>query len=154
MVAPAFTIDEYLAIVSGAGDETPPRARVNTPYKTNYQEDTGEFFAFFKAYLVKDIEYTIFFESSVTLEDFVVDHTPLYYWTPTAWAAAGSVFDSGDPQQSYLDETDEDVAPYSDPYDYKLNEETPRSFYGGRRYKFTPTETGYHIFGSFFETPE
>jgi len=149
MVAPAFTIDEYLAIVSGAGDETPPRARVNTPYKTNYQEDTGEFFAFFKAYLVKDVEYTIFIESSYTLEDFEDEHTPLYYWTPTAWAAAGSQFDSGDPQQSYLDISDEDVAPFSEPYDYVLNEEDGGEWYGGRRYKFTPTETGDHIFGSY-----
>ena len=143
MAAPAFTIDEYKAITAGAtADTTAPEVRLNTPYKTNYIANGG-YRAYFKVFLVKGIEYTIFFECNKTLVDFLADNASLLYWKPS---------DIGG-DTTYSDGTNEDVAPYSLPYDYKLNEFVDPDWLGGRRYKFTPDETGYHIFGSFFTIP-
>ncbi|HUX58631.1 MAG TPA: hypothetical protein VMV77_16795 [Bacteroidales bacterium] len=146
MAAPAFTIDEYLAFTSGNYDEAPPRARVNTPYKTDYHEETGDLFAVFKVYMVSGIEYEVFMESSYTLEDFDASHACLIHWKPSDFVTPIVDDDIEEWGQTYMDETDEDVAPFSEPYDYILNFDSLGDWLGGRRYKFTPDETGYHVF--------
>ena len=153
MAAPAFTIDEYLAFTSGDYDESPPRARLNTPYKTNFNGGASNYFSVFKVYLVSGIEYEIFMESSYTLADFDEGHVGLYHWKPSDWVTPIVGDNEYEWGQTYKDYTDEDTSPYSSPYDYKLNHETPASWYGGRRYLFTPDETGYHVFMGYKYSP-
>lgn len=137
--AQAFTIDEYNAIEAGeVSDTTAPEVDLNTPYKTSLIVNNSSK-AYFKIYLISGIEYTIFFEAGYTLRDFLMRSVSLFYWKPSDIGGGATYYDSAD----------EDVAPYSLPYDYKLNEFDDPHWLGGRRYKFTPDETGYHIFGSF-----
>lgn len=145
MAAPAFTIDEYKAFTAGDNDESPPEAKVNIPYKTNIFWGKADFCAFFKVFLVQGVEYEIFFESNYTLDDFYESHVPLYHWKPSEWSSPVNLWA---PNETYKDTNQEDGEPYSLPYDYKLNELVGSDWEGGRRYKLTPTETGFHVFGT------
>lgn len=152
MAAPAFTISEYLAFVSAAYNGTPPEARLNTPYKTDFNINAGKYFAVFKVYMVSGLEYTLFIEGSHTLDDFDWEDVGLYHWKPSDFVTPIVGDDEYEWGQTYKDITDEDTAPFSEPYDYILNYDSSGDWVGGRRYKFTATETGWHYFMGYYYT--
>ena len=146
MPATAFTFDEYQEIYGGSWDDDPTETELHTPYKTYLWKTDDEYFALFKAYLTAGKIYTIFFETKITLEDFSWEQVNLFYWKPSDWSSPLIIPGYGNFNQTYKDEANEDVSPYSLPYDYKLNEWDNPLWIGGRRYKFTPDETGRHVF--------
>lgn len=141
-------IGDYAAIVGGAGGNpcTPVEAQLNTFYSTDYISDGGpgdSGWVVFNYQLTAGKTYVFIVETSFTQPGFDRDHATLVYWQPSDWPGE-TVGAWGD---TYNDIDDEDAGPLLCPYESKLNVElAPGEWIGGRRYEFTPTETGLHVF--------
>jgi len=136
-------IDDYEAIVGGAGGNpcTPAEAALNTLYKTDYiGERPGV--VVFKETLVAGRKYRISVETERTQGELENSHAELYVWSPTDWPGETT----GDLDETYKDESDEDSGTQWCPHNYKLNVEIGEGWWGGRRYEFTADETGEWVF--------